>query len=203
MPFLYYITWSWSTAGNRNLYFSLIIHGTVFFARHPHRPESLQPLNACKGTYFLATDDLARKFPWCSSSAGNERLGGFDLGSLLANLLCCLRPPGCPQPSCCPWAGFCSPFLPGHCPRIPSLLRSSRELHVLTLISALRGTDLGPRQRELGPSEACKEMLKLRQLHFTLNFGGNPEKLFMEIIFLQQPVSSFPLLLFFPHLFVC
>lgn len=100
--------------------------------------------------------------------------------------------------------GFGGPFLPEHCSKIPPLLTSSHELHVLTLTSALWGTGLGPCQRELGPSKACKEMLKLRELHFTLNLGGgNPEKLFMETVFLQQPVSSFPLLLSFSHLFVC
>jgi len=89
---------------------------------------------------------------------------------------------------------------------MPSLLTSSHELHVLTPFSALRGTGLGPHQHGMGPSKTCKETLKLRQLYFTLNLrgGGNPQKLFMAmIVFLQQPVSSFPLLLSFPHLFVC
>lgn len=71
-----------------------------------------------------------------------------------------------------PLGGFGSPFLPGHCSKIFPLLTSSHERHVLTLISALQGTGLSPRQHELGPSKACKEMLKLRQLHFTLKFGG-------------------------------
>lgn len=56
--------------------------------------------------------------------------------------------------------GLGSPFLPGQCSKIPFLVTFGHELYVLTLISALWRTDLGLCQSELGPSKACKQMLK-------------------------------------------